>query len=443
VINGEALKNKLKKIIEEVGHMQGIKDDIGKEFKSRNLNGIRAARIFMGNEDLNTLDDNENDNMFLFLFCFALNKALDSQGLNEYVIEMKEYFTEVEFQKWVSYSAEKTEQDVYPLTLYYMVEIIPNKIWQGYLSAQEINRWNMANLITYNFRTQRNPKITVSGEKINIDTAKIEEIKERLLSGIQFPDQLKFNLLRNGEDKFNYNSKSKTLVILSGIINIFDGYHRKTANSLAIEENPDLVFNWPVIITNMSEKEAHDYMVQIDKQKPIKKEYIESMDYNKTENLAVDAIIDNKFSDFAKTIKEDDNYIRLNRALTKKSIIATAIKENYSNQIKNTMDMRNISGWVVEFMDYLMGSYSEEFITNPYKIKKTSFINHKNMFFGYIALSKVLYGKDDWRDSLKKVVDSIDFNLGNSLWKDIGLIGNNDANKTLRYKLYNLFEEAL
>jgi len=62
------------------------------------------------------------------------------------------------------------------------------------------------------------------------------------------------------------------------------------------------------------------------------------------------------------------------------------------------------------------------------------------MFYGYIALSAKLQNNRQWKELLKQKMESIDFNITNPLWKDLGMLSNNDANKTLRNKLYNLFE---
>ena len=36
------------------------------------------------------------------------------------------------------------------------------------------------------------------------------------------------------------------------------------------------------------------------------------------------------------------------------------------------------------------------------KLWKKAFINWKNIFYGYVALSRVLYKKDSWKELLKE-----------------------------------------
>ena len=433
---------KLKGIIKEIGYMNDVKQDVVAQFKSRNLNGLRAAWVLSENLDLNTLTDSEQDIRFLYLFSLALNRALKEREI-DISINVKEFFTELECKEWLYYREEKEAKDIFPIIIE-NAQKISDKLWQAVMPVQQLEEINKLNLILYNFSTQRDPIITAYGERINIDKGKINEIKERMLNNEQYPDPIILNILNDGESKVTHNEKNNTLIIHEGSkINIVDGFHRKTASSLVLEINPNIQFNWQVTFTFLSEKDAHDYMRQKDKQKPIKREWIEQKDYSRSENLVIDVIMDDRLSELAKVMKDDDQYIKLNRALTKKSIISEAIKECYTEDLKTSINIRKIGKWIVEFTDYLMGTYAEEFIANPYTIKETSFINNKNMFYGYIALSKQLQGNSKWEELMKQKIESIDFNISNKLWKDIGLLNNRnkDVSKVLRNKLYKLFTE--
>ena len=439
------LKDRLSKILDEIGrtskYADAIKQDINSEFKSRNLNATRASLVMFGNLDLNTLSNSDDDIKFLFLLTYSLNKSLE--GKESIRIDVEDYFTKLEVQQWKDYKEVVIQENIFPL-VFEDVTRLNDKIWQFPLTAQQLNKLSVANIILYNFKTQRNPRITVSGEKINMDTKKVFEIKERLLNDEQFPDQIRLNVLNTGEERPIYNAKNRTLTLNEGcVIDIFDGWHRKTSNDLALEVNPDLNFTWSIMMTYFSEKQAHDFMVQIDKQKKIKTEYIQQMDYNKPENLIIDTIIDDKLSELAKVMKDDDAYIRLNRALTKKSIVAQAIEENYKEQLSTSTNIRSISRWIAEFTDYLMGLYIDEFINKPYEIKGYSVINHKNMFYGYIALAAALQDNKNWKDILKQKMESIDFNADNPIWRNVGINNNKDANKTTRNKLYQIFKEGI
>lgn len=436
----EQLKNKIKNIIKEVGYDYSIKQDIMDEFKSRNLDALRAAWVFSENLDLDTLTDSEDDIRFLFLFSFALNKALKEKNM-DILSDYQSYFTAVEINEWENYKNNEDDDVIFPLTFRNVTEISPG-YWQTTLTAQEVERLNKANVLIYNPNTQRGFRVTKKSIGIDVDSKKVEEIAERMLAGEQISDDIKLNILKTGEEKIFFNPKSKTLTISEGsVINIFDGFHRKSANSLALSKNPDLEFVWPIKITNFTEIKAHDFMVQINRQTPIKLEVIAPKDYSKNENLVLDKIMDSH-GDLANVTKDTDAFVKSNRGLTTKIILAEAIRDNYQDQLDSAMKRDEIANWIVEFTNYLMGVYVEEFIVNPYEIKQTSYINNLNMFYGYIALSSVLKDNKEWKELLKKKIDSIDFSIDNPMWRDIGVIKENKIGKPTKSKLYKLFMEV-
>jgi hypothetical protein len=434
----EQLKNKIKNIIKEVGYDHSIKDSIIDEFKSRNLDSLRAAWVFSENLDLNTLTDSEDDDRFLFLFSFALNKALKEKNM-DIMNDYQSYFTTVEISEWENYREEKESEAIFPYNLKDVQEIVPGKQWQTKLTIQQFNE--LYNVLLWNPNSQRGFKVTKKAIRINEDPKKVKEIAESILAGTYYADHIKINIVKD-ENKPIYNPKTRILTLREGtILNIWDGQHRKSASALVLSENPDIDFTWPIDITNLSEIETHDAMVQINKQTPIKEEVIVPKDYSKNENLVLDKIMDSR-GDLASVTKDTDAFVKSNRGLTTKVILAEAIGDNYQDQLDSAMKRDEIASWIVEFTNYLMGVYSEEFIANPYEIKQTSYINNINMFYGYIALSAALKDNKKWKEILKKKMDSIDFSIENPMWRDLGIIKENKIGKPTKNKLYKLFMEV-
>jgi hypothetical protein len=436
--NQNKLKEKIVKILKEIGHMQDIKSAIGKEYLGRNLAIHRVMSVWMNPDYLYTLTDSDEDIKFLFLFAVSLQRAMKNKvDIN---LDIENYFTKLEYQQWINYKEDKKEDSIFPI-VFENTQQITDKIWQTTLTAQQLDTLSTANIILYNFSTQRSPKITVSGISIDYDKQKTIEIKDRLLNGEQFPDHIKLNILNNFQERISYNPKTQELIIGEGsIINIFDGFHRKVASSLAVEEavNKNIEFNfiWPIIITNLSENDAKDYMVQIDKQKPIKKEQIKSWDLKRKENLVVSVIADDRISKLSKVMKDQYSEIKLQKGLVTKNIIAEAIAENY--KLDDTTDIRGLGKWIVEFTDYLFSLYPKEFITNPYSVQEYSVINNQNLFYGYISMS-ASFQEDNWKEKVKNKMEAIDFNIDNPIWKEIGIF-QYKINKSTRNKIYKLFE---
>src|SRR5690554_2251159 len=361
------LKKKLKNIISNVGLNKQLKKAVGKEFLDRNISAYRAVKTLQGNIDLDTLTDSEEDIRFLFLLSFFISKELENQDIEEIKLNVEDYFEELEIEKWKDYKESEKEESVFPFHLKDTKQLREN-VWQTSISAQSLHKLSISNAIIYNPATQRKMKTTVYGKKIDMDVDRVEEITERLIKNKQFPTQIKFNALNNGtgEGRPIYNPKTKILTLTEEcILNIFDGMHRKTANDWAINKKPDLDMEWSLLITYFTEDQVNDFIVEIDKQKPMDKKHIEQMDYEKQENLVVENIMMNRMSELKDKlginnddIKYDDNI------LTLKHVIATAVKDNYEKEIKTTLGVKDTASWIVDFTDYLMGIYEEEFIKN-------------------------------------------------------------------------------
>ena len=326
----------LNKYILKYSGKRVIRNAVTQEFKRKNLNSGYGNKIFNGRLELESLNiDNNNDLFILYTFTNGLYKALkDTESNTEkseaLLIHPAAYFTPIECDKFNNLVLDIKESG-YPYLLENMLKVADGQ-YMGVISAKALSKLDKD--IVYNFNTQRNAKIDKFGMKnINISRKKINDIKSRILSGEQFPDSIKINILRDGNDNVEFlteNGKIGTLKIKSGEMDIFDGFHRKTASQMALLENPDLNFNWEITITNFTEKRAQDFMVQIDKQTRIRQEYIKGLDKTKFENLAVDLIVDNPLFELANKVKLSDQELRFG-GYTKKSLLSTAIKDNYSD----------------------------------------------------------------------------------------------------------------
>jgi hypothetical protein len=167
-------------------------------------------------------------------------------------------------------------------------------------------------------------------------------------------------------------------------------------------------------------------MVQVNKQTPIKKEYINTLDKNKIENLVVDLIIDNPLFELSDKIKSTEQELKYD-GYTKKSLLATAIIDNYGDLLTQKSMAKSIADWIVNFLNYV-----SQFLNN------NNFSTNRYMFMAYIALSKKLYGIDNWADIVFKEISSYDFTKNNENNIYISNLSSN-LNKTAKNKLYNLF----
>jgi len=420
------------------------------EFSKRNMSGRLALSILNEKRALSTLDiDEGKDLVLLFVFTNAMYDALnfktddDSPILGDIdevlSIVPSNFFNEIEMQNMENYKEEKRVETKKQYVFHNMLRAADGH-YKGLDHAKHLAEIYAENEIIYNFKNQRDPHIDIYGEKrIQLDKNKVERIMNRLLEGIQFSDDIKLNILHDGEDELYFNEKTGDLTYISGSINIFDGYHRLIANSLAIAKNAELEFNWGLVITNFSENKTLEFMTQVNEQKPMKKEHIKNLDSSRLGNVVVDAIRDIGTSEFGQNIKESDAELKFS-GMTKKSTLAISIEECYKEKLTNRLQAKPIAKHIANVMDYIIGLNVEEFIERP--DASQTYINHKNMFSGYVALSERLYDVKNWEDLLEEILNQIDFSVKNPFWKDIG-ISDSDMKKSTRNNLYKFFQKLV
>ena len=431
-LSKNARNKKMQKYVTEYLHDKGLEIGLA--------NKIISMRVRLETLDL----DKDKDLFILYTFANGLSNFIFSteEDKDNIIVQTKDierlkgvssFFTSLENKKLAKTVWEK-EKSGYPYVFSNMTRVSDDH-YIGIISAKRLAQIDSTNDIVYNFNTQRDSRVNIFGIKnIKVYHHKIEEIKERILQGKQFPDTIKINVLRDGDDDIDFKSENGIigdLTIKSGEMDIFDGFHRKTANTLAIMQNPDLDFNWELIITNLTEKKAKEFMVQINKQTPIKKEYVKTLDKSLFENLTVDFLLDNDAFELAEEIKTHNQELNYS-GFTTKAILAEAIKDNYDiDRLHDKKSARRIAEWLVEFFNRI-----SEFI------KKGDYSSNRFIFYGYIALSRKLYNTKHWEDKLTHVFENFDFSKENKnlevLKKSKGIIKLTQQEKQL---IYNLFRQ--
>ena len=137
------LKERLTKIIDEIGrnaYADDMRQEVINEFKSRNLNAVRASFAMTQNLDLNTLNESDDEDIrFLFMLTYAIDKAFEDR--ENIKINVEDYFTKLEVEQWTDYKEEEDKiEELYPLVFEKFQHITGNKmLWQGKMSAQKLS----------------------------------------------------------------------------------------------------------------------------------------------------------------------------------------------------------------------------------------------------------------------------------------------------------------
>lgn len=367
-------------------------------------------------------------------------------------INVNEYFTENEVKEAEQFSglSEHREDEInFPLT-FGNATVVGNAAYMVTMSIQTINKLMENNLIYYNFETQREAKFVKRKDKIIIEPtlnkSSVKDITEHLLSSTLVPTVLVFNCeTRSTEDESGeevlYDSKNLQLTITKGTrVSITDGFHRITASMNALQINPELDFNFAVLVTNYSTKKAQQYMAQISKSNMVSKTRIQELEANRFSDNVVQQLREE--SELKGRISQTNRIHSLNRELCSYNVLADSIDEQFKLETK--LDSLDVGDFLCEYFNFLIGSNPESFITNIEETRKTSLINDNNFFVGYITLGRKMYEAGVKAKEVRKYIKDIDFSRENPLWSELGILdekGNITETNKARKAIKQFFED--
>lgn len=352
-----------------------------------------------------------------------------------------EFFTLNEIEEARNYSGMLQNQQnemSFPLT-FSNATVVGNSAYMVTMSIKTISDLLDNNLIYYNFETQREAKYVKRKDKIIIEPTlnkdSVKAISEHLLNGTLVPTVLVFNCEtrtttdESGEEVLFDSRKNELTITKNTRVSITDGFHRITGARNALQINPDLEFNFAVLVTNYSTKKAQNYMAQISKANAVSKTRIQELEANRFSDNVVQQLKEE--SELKGRISQTNRLHYLNRELCTYNILADTIDSEFKMETK--LDSLDVGDYLVSFFDFLIGSYPDEFINNIEETRKVSLINNNNIFIGYIVLARKMYESKIKAKEVRKYINSIDFSKTNPTWKQTGILDDNgnitDTNK--------------
>lgn len=368
----------------------------------------------------------------------------------DFSIIPSEYFTEPEMKEARQYSGllKQKEQEIsFPLTIT-NAAIVGNGAYLVVLDIKVINKLLENQLLDYNFDLQREATYVKRKDKIMIEPTlnmnNVKEISEHLLEGTLVPTVLVFNAApRTSEigDELIFDAKDNTLTIAPGTrLDIVDGYHRCKGLQNALQINPDLNFNFAVLITNYSIRKAQQYQAQLAKATPISKTRMQELEANRLSDIVVQQL--KLESDLQGRISQTNRIHYINRELVTYNVLADTIEEEF--EMKTRADAADVGEYLVEYFNFLIGSYPEEFIYNIEEVRKISLINDNNMFVGYIVLARRMFENNISPRKVRNIIEKINFNRDNSEWVKLDILdkkGNLNNTFKLRKNIKKYFEK--
>lgn len=380
-------KNMGRKIIEQTG-----------EVISKKRNYLKAAThsILLQQRPLSDVSDKE-----IYWVVDGLNETLSKNGESNLVkdFKIKDIFTDKEIQKYSKSKFENVTETIYPIS--FKVLKISDDQWLSTISSKKLFELYKNQIINYNKNTQRPLKeVTKHGiktYKINKNKQSVNAIKEDLKKGLFIPNCLTFNInMDNPSNEYYVDEENGELVLENGQFDLIDGFHRYSAITELLLENPDIEFNFGIWIMNFDENKSCRFIAQEDKRNKINKTYTKSLDALNGDNFSsriVQVLNENNNSPFKgkltryndSNINYDDVVITINDNFKCNTRMeANRLSENIIKSFEiledDNIDITNLnSNEIIVSLVGISLLLSDEIDNNTFVSKVKTYINSNNM----------------------------------------------------------------
>ena len=380
-------KNMGRKIIEQTG-----------EVISKKRNYLKAAThsILLQQRPLSDVSDKE-----IYWVIDGLNETLSENGESNLVkdFKIKDIFTDKEIQKYSKSKFENVTETIYPIS--FKVLKISDDQWLSTISSKKLFELYKNQIINYNKNTQRPLKeVTKHGiktYKINKNKQSVNAIKEDLKKGLFIPNCLTFNInMDNPSNEYYVDEENGELVLENGQFDLIDGFHRYSAITELLLENPDIKFNFGIWIMNFDENKSCRFIAQEDKRNKINKTYTKSLDALNGDNFSsriVQVLNENNNSPFKgkltryndSNINYDDVVITINDNFKCNTRMeANRLSENIIKSFEiledDNIDITNLnSNEIIVSLVGISLLLSDEIDNNTFVSKVKTYINSNNM----------------------------------------------------------------
>ncbi|WP_211750459.1 DNA sulfur modification protein DndB, partial [Paenibacillus sp. Marseille-Q4541] len=263
-------------------------------------------------------------------------------------------------------------------------------------------------LILYDYESQRSAVYVRTKDKVvptpDINIESVNTISQLMLNETYMPDMITLNAYSPEVDAVIYDQQARTLTINDGaVITILDGFHRLRGGEKAVMINPDLPQRMFLSIRNYDKEGQRNYFGQINTINVVKKERLEELKSERQADFVVRDL--QRKSDLKGKIASASNISKIANQLTTFSVLAYAIDQVFKPETK--LEANEVSKYLIDFFNYLLGSYVEEFLINPNEFRHS--YSHPLMFAGYVQIAKNMRDNEIPLKQIKNYIDGIDF----------------------------------
>lgn len=343
---------------------------------------------------------------------YALSEAIYEET-DLYFINPEIYFldNEIEIYKTFKVDVSKSKN----LIEFNNIIQINESHWIGKISVKYLAELYNNLKITYNPQTQRESGyFEDNGRLIFVPKTypiSVKEIKTKILTGTYEPDEITLNLLKDGNEKFEYDKNNMRIIIYNGRLDIIDGWHRSSAILEALADNPNLDISFELRFTNFDVQKARDFIIQKNKQRKINEKHIQSMNVSDYHNSIAKTLNENQKSDFKGKIVSNKHLINRGYGLVMFDVIADSIEANF--EIKTRSQSEFIQEFLINYFNELYNILYDEFE------ERKGIYTESFSFIGYIAIASEIYSDSNWKDLMIEALSEIDFSENNLFYNEI------------------------
>lgn len=279
-----------------------------------------------------------------------------------------------------------------------------------------------------------------------------------MLSGQYFTDMITLNVLEDGNEKVELDDEGNLAV--DGEINIADGQHRIRALSMILEGNEkgDTFFDltelkFPVKVTHYNVQTAQQQFHQFSLGLKISSSRAEYFNQTGLANIIVRELMKN--SDLAGRVEVVRNSIpkKDERHIVTFATLVNAIQLVYDDDVETRVQAIELSKYLAEFFNELINLIPElHNFEKRTQSKGTSLVGENFMFYGYVAISKVLRGKENWKEYLP-LINKLDLQKSSKVWygevikggkeRGYAIINTSESRQKFINKIVRMFKKLL
>jgi len=438
----QILEDILNLVIEDYANDNQVQEQVVGKLLERGIPRGRTTGIFTKAIPLVYASDIE-----LCLF----TKHLYSYTHREEIIP-NDFFTEIELSYASSY--QKVEKDkVKYILLHNVDQLSATQFLCTKETYQDVGVYMGNGLLTYNPNTQRQLLKRRSGDKIiesiNVGGKKVTEITSSMLDNTFCPNAIIWNIRKiNGQEKFKYDAKARTLLIepdnITTFVDIIDGANRTCGMVKVVELKPEIDRVTSIYVHHVTEERANQIIKQESLVAPIQTEWVDFKDTANPNMEVAKAINDRQRANemFNRLALNEKELIIENKLMTFDTL-SKSIEFVYDLKEEPVIRTEQIVNEIIELFNNIIGIYHSKFKSELSNTRETSYLAHNNMFMGYIILGDLLKQKygDDWKPELVKILKSLDFDKSNKIWKKIGI--ENHVNLSTFKKISDYFKDVV